>query len=286
MLLGVWGLALGCPLGLDPVTASVDGAAGRDALTTDVLPAEDAAPGRDRAMLVDADLPPDAGARDADVTPDADPRDAEPSDARARADAAAPDAEVSDASCPECYARSGGDCVPAPRALCSTRLDCTQYIFGYRDDGSGTVACMGGFGMARAMCGDDLRCDQIVIGDCTLGGALATCGQGCGEPSVCVPGMLVPQPLFDLEAAFCTRAVDGTLPVSGPSCPASTNCVSAQSSPSVQRFGCTDQGLCGSVLVSCGSYACAGSECLAACSRADDCAIGYTCDAANMRCLR
>lgn len=285
MLLGLWVLALGCPLGLDPVTAGVDGAAGRDALTADVEPAEDAAPGRDRAPIVDADLAADGSARDADVM-DAQARDAPPGDVRPRPDAAAPDAEVSDAGCPECYAPSGGDCVPAPRALCVTRLDCTQYIFGYRDDGSGTVACMGGFGMARAMCGDDLRCDQIVIGDCTLGGTLATCGRGCGEPSACVPGAPIPQPLFDLEAAFCTLAIDGMLPVSGPMCPASTNCVNGQSSPSAQRFGCTDQGLCSNVLVSCGSYACAGNECLAACSRAEDCAPGFRCDMGSMSCLR
>ena len=287
MLLGVWALALGCPLGLDPVTATADGAAGRDVLTADVQPAadrqlsEDAAPGRDRAVIVDADLSVDGGARDAE-----DALDAEVRDARPRSDATAPDAEVTDGGCPECYTRSGGDCVPAPGALCANRLDCTQYILGYRDDGSGTVHCMGGFGMARATCGDDLQCDQILIAECRPGGALATCGQGCGEPSACVPGQPIPQPLSDLEAAFCTRALDPTLPVSGFSCPASSNCVGAQSMPAAQRFGCTDQGLCGNVLSLCGTYACAGNECLAACARADDCAPTYTCDLASMSCRR
>jgi hypothetical protein len=295
VLLGVWAVVLGCPLGLDPVTATTDGAAGRDALTVDAQPAadreppEDAAPGRDRAVIVDAapeDGARDGGARDAEDVLDAEVRDALPGDARPRADAAAPDAEVTDGGCPECYALSGGSCVPTPQALCRGRLDCSQYVFGYQDDGSGTVLCLGGFGMARATCGDLLQCDQIMINDCTAGGALATCGRGCGDPSACVPGAPIPQPLFDLEAAFCTLAINGMLPVAGPSCPASTNCVNGQSSPSAQRFGCTDQGFCSNVLVSCGSYACSGNECLAACSVSNDCAPGFRCDMGSMSCIR
>ncbi len=290
MLLGVWALALGCPLGLDPVAAGVDGAPRDGGLAdvrgADALVADDALPRPDRPLIVDADFAVDVGVRDADTVMDAEARDARPADARPRPDAATPDGEVADSGCPECHVFRGGNCVPELQAPCVGRLDCSQYVFGYQDNGSGMVSCLGGFGTARAACGKNLECNQIMISDCTPGGALATCGQGCGEPSACVSGAPIPQPLFDLEAAFCTRAIDGTLPVSGPSCPASTNCVNAQSSPAAQRFGCTDQGFCSTVLVPCGSYACAGNECLAACNRADDCAPGFRCDMGSMSCIR